>query len=44
MLSEISQAEKDTICFTHMWILRNLTEDDGGGEGRKVIEREGDKP
>ena len=28
--------------FTHMWILRNLTEDQGGGErGKKVTEREG---
>ena len=36
MLSEISQAEKDlTYVFTLMWILRNLTEDHGGGEGKK---------
>ena len=37
MLSEISQAEKDRYhVFTHMWILRNLTEDHGGGEGKKL--------
>ena len=31
--------------FTHMWILRNLTEDHGGGEWeKKVAEREGGKP
>ena len=32
--------------FTHMWILRNSTEDHGGGEGgkKKVTEREGAKP
>ena len=25
--------------FTHMWILRNLTEDHGGGEGGKKLQR-----
>ena len=31
--------------FTRMWILRNLTEDHGGGGGeKKVTEREGGKP
>ena len=31
--------------FTLMWILRNLTEDHGGGEGeKKRLEREGAKP
>ena len=50
MLSEISQAEKDRqrkipYVFTHMLILRNLTETHGGGErGKKVTEREGSKP
>ena len=33
MLSEISHTEKDRYhVFTHMWILRNLTEDQRGGE------------
>ena len=46
VLSEISQAEKDRYhVFTHMWILRNSMEDQEGGEGgKKVTEREGDKP
>ena len=45
MLSEISQVEKELpYVFTHMWILRNLTEDHGGGEREKKLEREGDKP
>ena len=36
MLSEISQSEKDRYhVFTHMWILKNLTEDHGGREGEK---------
>ena len=36
MLSEISQLEKDRYhVFTHMWILRNSTEDHGGREGEK---------
>ena len=44
MLSEISHAEKDRFhVFTLMWILRNLTEGHGGGEGKKT-EREGAKP
>ena len=30
--------------FTLMWILRNLTEDHGGGEGEKKKVREGGKP
>ena len=41
MLSEISQAEKDRYVFIHKWILRNLTEDHGGGEGEKKSYREG---
>ena len=36
MLSEISHTEKDRYhVFTLMWILRNLTESHGGGEGKK---------
>ena len=36
MVSEISQWEKKTsYVFTHMWILRNLTEDQGEGKGRE---------
>ena len=34
MLSEIIQ-RKIPYIFTLMWILRNLTEDHGGGEGKK---------
>ena len=43
MLSEISQSDKDRYhVFTHMWILRNLTEDHGGREGGKIVtNREG---
>ena len=50
MPSEISQRKTDTICFhfTHLWILRNLTEGHGGGEeGKKKgksQDREGGKP
>ena len=41
MLSEISHTEKDRYhVFALMWILRNLTEDHGGGEGKKKV-REG---
>ena len=42
VLSEISHTEKDRyhMFFTPMWILRNLTEDHGGGEGKKKV-REG---
>ena len=41
----ISQSEKDRYhVYTHMWILRNLTEDHGGGEGEKKTDREGGKP
>ena len=29
--------------FTLMWIMRNLTEDHGGGEGKKWLEKEGAK-
>ena len=43
MLSEISQ-KKVPYVFTHMWILRNLTEDHGGKEGGKVTNREAGKP
>ena len=36
MLSEISQRERQIpYVFTLMWILRNLTETHGGGEGKK---------
>ena len=36
MLSEISHTEKDRYhVFTLMWILRNLTETHGGGEGKR---------
>ena len=39
MLSEISHTEKDRHHMVSlMWILRNLTEDHGGGEGKKVRE------
>ena len=39
MLSEVSQSEKDV--FTHMWNLKNLTEDHGGRKGEKIVsERE----
>ena len=40
MLSEISQSE-DRYIFTHMWILRNLTEDHAGGKWEKKSYREG---
>ena len=45
MLSEISQAEKRQIpyVFTHMWLLRNLTEDQRGREGGKKSYREGSR-
>ena len=45
MLSEISQSEKDRYhVFTHMWILRNLTEDHGGREVEKIVtNREGER-
>ena len=39
MLGEISQAEKEqiTYVFIHVWILRNLAEDHGGGDaGQKL--------
>ena len=35
ILSEISQSEKDRYVFTHMWNLRNLTEEHGGRERKK---------
>ena len=42
MLSEICQRKTEKYVFTHMWILRNLTEDHGGGEGKKIVtNREG---
>ena len=46
MLSEISHIEKDRYHIsTLMWILRNLKEDHGGGEGeKKKLERERAKP
>ena len=42
MLSEISQTEKDRqipYVFTHMWILRNTTEDLGGRRRGKKLQR-----
>ena len=48
MLSEVSKSGRETqiaYVFTHMWILRNLTEDHGGREGEKIVSnREGGKP
>ena len=42
MLSEIRQSEKDiSYVFTHMWNLRNLTEDHGGKGRGKNSYREG---
>ena len=42
MLSEISHTEKDRYhVFSLIWIVRNLTEDPGGGEGKKKEVREG---
>ena len=42
MLSEISQSERHiSYIFTHMRILRNLTEDHGGREREKSSYREG---
>ena len=42
MLSEISQSEKDRYhIFTHMWILRNLTEDRGVREWGKIYKQRG---
>ena len=45
MLSEISQSEKELFDFTHMWNLRNKTEDHRGRKGEIQQEeiREGDK-
>ena len=44
MLSEISHTEKDRFhVLTPMWILRNLTEDHGGGEEKKMV-TEGGNP
>ena len=40
MLSEISHTEKDRYrMFSLMWILRNLIEDQRGGEGGKKLQR-----
>ena len=45
MLSEISQSEKDRYhVFTHMWNLRNLTEDHRGLKEKSITNREGGKP
>ena len=46
MLSEISQAEKDTICFHSYVDPEKFNKDHGGGEAgkKKVTEREGGKP
>ena len=41
MLSEISHTRKISYVFTLMWILRNLTIDHGGEEGKKEV-REGE--
>ena len=41
LLSEESQSEKDiSYVFTHMCNLRNLTEDHGGREGEKELQKE----
>ena len=39
MLSEINQSETGRYhyVFTHMWNLRNVTEDHGGGEEEKTV-------
>ena len=40
-----SVREGQIYVFTHKWILRNLREDHGGGEGGKIVtDREGGKP
>ena len=46
MLSEIVRERQVPYVFTHMWILRNLTEGHGGRKGEKKLqtEREGGKP
>ena len=42
ILSKISQSEKDRYrVFTHMWNLRNLTEDHGGREGKNSYKLRG---
>ena len=42
MLSEISHTEKDRYHMVFIWILRNLTETHGGGEGKKKEVRVGE--
>ena len=47
MLSGISQSEKDKCHdFTHMWNIRNKTDEHGGREGKRKEKqnREGGKP
>ena len=46
LLSEISQSEKDNYHdFTHMWKLRNKTDEHRGREGKKKDEnRDGGRP
>ena len=46
LLSKISHSETDRDhVFSLMWNLRNLTEEHGGREGRKIVSnREGGKP
>ena len=46
MLSEVSVTERQIpYVFTHMWNLRNLTEDHGGREGENIVSnRQGGKP
>ena len=45
MLSEVSQSERQISCFHSYVYLRNLTEDQRGRKGEKVVSnREGGKP
>ena len=47
MLSEIVRGGQISYVFNHTWMLRNLTEDQGGREGGKKqlqTEREGGTP
>ena len=43
-MKSVREGQISYVC-THMWMLRNLTEDHGGGEGGKIVtDREGGKP
>ena len=45
MLNEIVRERQISYVFTHIWNLRNLTEDHGGREGEKIVSnREEGKP